>query len=68
MGTPQGEVLSPLLLNILIDEIAQYPFPQGTELFIYADDILLQCNACQTLTLAIHQLEDLCTYMGLVIN
>ena len=68
LGTPQGGVLSPMLFNVLMDKIARYPFPQGTEVIIYADDILLQCDAPRTLTFALRQLETLCTHMGLVIN
>ena len=68
LGTPQGGVLSPMLFNILMDKVARYPFPQGTEVIIYADDILLQCNAPRTLASALSHLESLCTEMGLVIN
>ena len=44
LGTPQGGVLSPMLFNVLMDKIARYSFPQGTQVLIYADDILLQCS------------------------
>ena len=52
LGTPQGGVLSPMLFNVLMDKIARHPFPQGTEVIIYADDILLQSDNPRTLTLA----------------
>lgn len=57
-----------MLFNILMDKIARYPFPQGTQVIIYADDILLQSDTPQTLTLALRELEQLCLSMGLIIN
>lgn len=68
LGTPQGGVLSPMLFNILMDKIARHPFPQGTQVIIYADDILLQSDTPQTLTFALRELEQLCLSMGLIIN
>ena len=68
LGTPQGGVLSPMLFNVLMDRIARHPFPQGVEVIIYADDILLQSNSPGNLKSALQQLEVLCVQMGLVIN
>ena len=65
---PQGRVLSPILFSTLMDKIARYTFPQGTEVIVYADDTLLQCDAPRTFTLALSHLESLCTEVGLVIN
>lgn len=68
LGTPQGGVLSPMLFNILMDRLARHPFPQGTEVIVYADDILLQCDAPMTLRSALEDLEGLSIQLGLVIN
>ena len=68
LGTPQGGVLSPMLFNVLMDKIARWPFPQGTQVLIYADDILLQCLTPRILQEALSQLTALCVQMGLVIN
>ncbi|XP_063849706.1 uncharacterized protein LOC135093957 [Scylla paramamosain] len=48
LGTLQGGVLSPMLCNVLMDKIAHCSFPQGTQVLIYADDILLQCPTLRT--------------------
>ena len=68
LGTPQGGVLSPMLFNILMNRIGRHNFPHGTQVLIYADDILVQCVNEQVLTQALAELESLCLYMGLVIN
>ena len=68
LGTPQGGVLSPLLFNVLMDKIARHQFPAGTQILVYADDILLQCANEEIMNNAIIELQDLCLYMGLVIN
>ncbi|XP_063848254.1 uncharacterized protein LOC135093209 [Scylla paramamosain] len=68
IGTSQGGVLSPMLFNVLMDKIARCSFPQGTQVLIYADDMLLQCPTPRTLQLALSQLAALCVQMGLVIN
>ena len=59
LGTPQGGVLSPMLFNVLLDKIACHPFPHGTEVIIYADDILIQCDNPRILTTALQQLKTL---------
>ncbi|KAK3895411.1 hypothetical protein Pcinc_000864 [Petrolisthes cinctipes] len=68
LGTPQGSVLSPMLFNTLMDKIARYEFPQGTQVIIYADDIVIQCETPRKLSSALEQLSSLCVQMGLVIN
>lgn len=68
LGTPQGSILSPLLFNVVMDKIAQWPFPTGTQIIIYADDILLQCPSTFTLQSALNELQNLCVNLGLEIN
>ena len=40
-GTPQGGILSPFLFNILMENIATIPLPNGVEIFIFADDVCI---------------------------
>lgn len=68
LGTPQGGVLSPMLFNILMDKVARYPFPQGTQVIIYVADILIRCKTSRLLSSAVEHLTTLCVQMGLVIN
>ena len=68
LGTPQGGVLSPLLFNVLMDKIARHSFADGTQIVIYADDILIQCRNEELMNKALTELQNLCLYMGLVIN
>ena len=68
LGTPQGGVLSPFLFNILMDKTARHDFPGGTQIILYADDIVIQyVNAC-VMKAALAQLQNLCLYTRLVIN
>lgn len=68
LGTPQGGVLSPMLFNVLMDKIARHVFPINTQIIVYADDIVIQCNDENKLRLALAELQNLCMHMGLVIN
>lgn len=67
LGTPQGGVLSPTLFNVLMNVIAKHNFPSGTQVIIYADDILIQCKDMRILQKALNDLGALCCKMGLVI-
>ncbi|XP_076069251.1 uncharacterized protein LOC143041313 [Oratosquilla oratoria] len=40
-GTPQGGVLSPVLFNLLMEQLVSLPFRGGTALLSYADDLVL---------------------------
>ncbi|XP_063866943.1 uncharacterized protein LOC135104011 [Scylla paramamosain] len=67
----QGAVSSEevfVLFNVLMDKIARCSFPQGTQVLIYAGNILLQCPTPRILQSALSQLTALCVQMGLVIN
>ena len=68
LGTPQGGVLSPILFNVLMDKIARHNFPKGTQILLYADDIVIQCINARVMNMALAELQNLCLHMGLVIN
>ncbi|XP_068233422.1 uncharacterized protein [Palaemon carinicauda] len=40
-GTPQGEILSPFLFNVLVENLLLVELLKGLEVFIYADDICI---------------------------
>ncbi|XP_076049565.1 uncharacterized protein LOC143030297 [Oratosquilla oratoria] len=68
LGTPQGGALSPTLFNVLMDKIARHNFTSGTQIIIYADDMVLQCANESIMEEALAELKGLCLDMGLVIN
>jgi len=43
LGSPQGGVISPLLMNIVLDEFDQFMKKRGHRIVRYADDILILC-------------------------
>ncbi len=38
-GTPQGGVLSPILLNLAMSYLVEAKYPQGSKVNSYADDL-----------------------------
>ncbi|XP_068250342.1 uncharacterized protein [Palaemon carinicauda] len=43
-GTPQGGILSPFLFNVLMENILKEDYPEGIQIFIYADDNCVVCS------------------------
>ena len=68
LGTPQGGRLSPILFNIVMNQIAKAEYPQGVVPIVYADDILLMGPSVSILQDAVRILENKCEELGLVIN
>ena len=73
-GTPQGGKISPLLWNVLLDDLLKLSLPTGCFLQAYADDCLLICEhrdieICATLTNnVLAMISDWGTYNDLVFN
>lgn len=68
LGTPQGGVLSPTLLNVLINQLATEKYGNGVTSTIYADDVLLQGKDMSKMQVALEKFVSLCQKTGLVIN
>ena len=70
-GTPQGGILSPLLFNILMEDLAKLQLPNLVEIFIFADDIAIVARGPHKLTntqKALNTISNKCTELGLKIN
>ncbi|XP_076036566.1 uncharacterized protein LOC143022304 [Oratosquilla oratoria] len=70
-GTPQGDILSPYLFNMHMDNIASRPRPRNVEIFIYADDITIVSKGpnCRTnAQKALNTIQKSCTHLGFKIN
>ena len=57
-----------MLFNVLLDKIGHHAFPAGSQVIVYADDILLQCVGAEAMGQALSNLHRLCLHLGLVIN
>ena len=68
LGTPQGGVLSPILFNVLMANIASYKFYGNSQEILYADDILIQCKSEEVMSKVIDEFQFLCISSGLVNN
>ena len=49
-GTPQGGIISPLLFNILMENIARLTLPNNVDIFIYADDVCVVARGSHKIT------------------
>ena len=68
LGTPQGGVISPILFNILMMNIADIKLPTGCNLIIYADDICLQSETHEGMKIMLRKIEKMCLMSGLIIS
>ena len=70
-GTPQGGILSPMLFNVLMENLVKLPFRQTAKLLCYADDLQLIVRGSNRLANTQHALqliEEECNRLGLKIN
>ena len=71
-GTPQGGILSPLLFNLLMEQLVALPFHDGTVLLSYADDLALvvtgRGNKLRRTQQALDIISSKCEELGLKIS
>ncbi|XP_063854131.1 uncharacterized protein LOC135096523 [Scylla paramamosain] len=71
-GTPQGGILSPLLFNLLMEQLVALPFHAGTVLLSYADDLALvvtgRGNKLRRTQQALDLISRKCQDLGLKIS
>jgi ribonuclease HI len=69
-GTPQGAIVSPLLFNLLMEDIVSQPYTKNTSIYSYADDLLLinTRDGNNALPEDLHRLEETCEDLGLKIS
>ncbi|XP_076042108.1 uncharacterized protein LOC143026006 [Oratosquilla oratoria] len=71
-GTPQGGILSPLLFNLLMEQLVALPFHNGTILLSYADDLALvvtgRGNKFRKAQQALDIISGKCEELGLKIS
>ena len=69
-GTPQGAIVSPLLFNLLMEDIVAQRYTDNTSVYSYADDLLLINTKVveNDLHEDLHRLEDTCKDLGLKIS
>lgn len=70
LGTPQGSILSPLLFNLLMEDMVCQTYTQYTTVMSYADDIVIvNTNPSEeSLTEDLSQIEKCCDRLGLKIS
>ena len=71
-GTPQGGILSPLLFNLLMEQLVSLPFHDDTVLLSYADDLALvvsgRGNKLRRTQHALDLISRKCEELGLKIS
>ncbi|KAK3895846.1 hypothetical protein Pcinc_000461 [Petrolisthes cinctipes] len=71
-GTPQGSILSPLLFNLLMEQLVALPFHTSTVLLSYADDLALMVtrrgNKLRKTQQALDLISEKCQDLGLKIS
>ncbi|KAK3886584.1 hypothetical protein Pcinc_009232 [Petrolisthes cinctipes] len=71
-GTPQGSILSPLLFNLLMEQLVALPFHTDTVLLSYADDLALMVtgkgNKLRKTQQALDLISEKCQDLGLKIS
>ncbi|KAK4322455.1 hypothetical protein Pmani_006795 [Petrolisthes manimaculis] len=71
-GTPQGSILSPLLFNLLMEQLVALPFHTGTVLLSYADDLALMVtgrgNKLRKTQQELDLISEKCQDLGLKIS
>jgi len=67
-GTPQGGVISPLLANIVLNQVDWALDQAGFEFVRYADDLVILCRSHQQAEKAVTLLRKLLAEIGLALN
>lgn len=68
-GTPQGGVISPLLANLVLDEVDKYVKSHGDEGMVrYADDFVILCNTRRRAVHVMEEVNRVLKRLGLKVN
>ena len=70
-GTPQGGILSPVLFNVLVEELANLSNSTNVKVLSYADDVAIVATGPNHVARArtlLRRLQHSCTSLGLAIN
>jgi RNA-directed DNA polymerase len=68
IGTPQGGVISPLLANIVLNELDWRLEKAGYRFVRYADDFVVVCKTRQQAKAALEVVEEIVTDLGLSLS
>jgi group II intron reverse transcriptase/maturase len=68
IGTPQGGVISPLLANIVLNELDWRLEKAGYRFVRYADDFVVVCKTRQQAKAALEVVEEIMTDLGLSLS